>query len=476
MAAAVGLSACATTRPTTEPEHGYSQTSGSAPADTGSSSGVGTPAAGAQRGPASIDSGDGEATPPSNTQERVIPAVTRQVTRRVVRTPARSMERSIPAITRQLSRRDAVTGAVITETVVIREASTELVTIPATYETVTEAVTDQSGYTEYVVIPAGDGIGAWQTPTSTDNNSISYDSAGPYYSSGAAVAAISEPEPTYITGDGVVIPSDIFLGGIDEIEPAAGPEDNTETPTTGEVSPPPAPPPPPVTLEHPPLLIWDDLDDKDRLTEFPKKIFPDASLFLDNGLFGVSDTTPNEDLPSLFEVHAQLKDSLRIFNYESKTYEYDYGFVILVEPERIDKNAQIIKKVDGDRVGLKEFPVETWSNYVDLLFNKPQTRYRYIALVVTTIVNPGSRDNYQNTKEVLNEASKTGSNILPAVLKNYKYRRDHITHYYIFDFTTDKLKANKKYDFSELDESPSTIAVKIHTDASPILQTLISGN
>ena len=43
---------------------------------------------------------------------------------------------------------------IVTETVVVQEASTELVTIPATYETVTETVVVQEASTEFVTIPA----------------------------------------------------------------------------------------------------------------------------------------------------------------------------------------------------------------------------------------------------------------------------------------------------------------------------------
>ena len=45
---------------------------------------------------------------PSRVVERVIPAVTKQVSRRVVKTPARAIERVVPAVTEAVSRRRCV--------------------------------------------------------------------------------------------------------------------------------------------------------------------------------------------------------------------------------------------------------------------------------------------------------------------------------------------------------------------------------
>jgi len=72
-----------------------------------------------------------------------VPTVTKEVSRRVVKTPARTVERSIPAITKTETRRvKKADGTYMTVTVpvVVQEAGTELVTIPPTYETITETI------------------------------------------------------------------------------------------------------------------------------------------------------------------------------------------------------------------------------------------------------------------------------------------------------------------------------------------------
>jgi len=71
------------------------------------------------------------------------PAVTKTVTRRVVKTPAQTQERVIPAVTKQITRR-----------VVDQPARTERREIPARYETVTVQKMVEAPRTETIVIPA----------------------------------------------------------------------------------------------------------------------------------------------------------------------------------------------------------------------------------------------------------------------------------------------------------------------------------
>ena len=77
---------------------------------------------------------------------RVSPAakpLTKTITRRVVKTPASTQERIVPAITKDVEFRvEKEDGSfeTVTKTVVVQEATTELITIPPTYQTVTETV------------------------------------------------------------------------------------------------------------------------------------------------------------------------------------------------------------------------------------------------------------------------------------------------------------------------------------------------
>ena len=80
---------------------------------------------------------------PASTQERTIPAVTKQVTRRVVKTPARTQERTIPAVTKTVTRR-----------VVDQAPRLERREIPARYETVSVQKLVQPASTQVVEIPA----------------------------------------------------------------------------------------------------------------------------------------------------------------------------------------------------------------------------------------------------------------------------------------------------------------------------------
>lgn len=91
------------------------------------------------RGEAGVEATDVE----GSFMDAAIPAMTKTISRRVLKSPARTEERTIPAITKMETRRiqnpDGSFDTVM-ETVVVQEAGTELVTIPATYETVTEVV------------------------------------------------------------------------------------------------------------------------------------------------------------------------------------------------------------------------------------------------------------------------------------------------------------------------------------------------
>jgi len=72
-----------------------------------------------------------------------VPMVEKEVTRRVLKTPAATVERSIPAVTKQRTRRvqnEDGTFRTVTESVIVQEASTQLITIPPTYETITETI------------------------------------------------------------------------------------------------------------------------------------------------------------------------------------------------------------------------------------------------------------------------------------------------------------------------------------------------
>ena len=99
----------------------------------------------------------GKLPPGARMVERVIPAVTKTRTRRVVKTPARTQERVIPAITKDVTvqvKNEDGTYTEVTKTFIIQPASTELVTIPAVYETVTETIVTDEGRTELVMVDA----------------------------------------------------------------------------------------------------------------------------------------------------------------------------------------------------------------------------------------------------------------------------------------------------------------------------------
>ena len=89
--------------------------------------------------------------------ERAIPAVTKTVSRRVIKTPARTTERTIPAVTQQITARvltEDGTYKDVTTTIVVQEASTELVTIPATYQTVSETIVVTPSGKDFVIVNA----------------------------------------------------------------------------------------------------------------------------------------------------------------------------------------------------------------------------------------------------------------------------------------------------------------------------------
>lgn len=92
-------------------------------------------------------------TQAASVSERVIPPVTRTITKQVVDRPARTIERTIPAQTQTRTIRDPQTGQTRTETIVVREASTDVQVIPPTYRTIQETVIVQEARVESVTIP-----------------------------------------------------------------------------------------------------------------------------------------------------------------------------------------------------------------------------------------------------------------------------------------------------------------------------------
>ncbi len=99
----------------------------------------------------------GKLPPGARYVERVIPAVTKTRTRRVVKTPASTQERVIPAITKDVTVQvltEDGTYKDVTKTFVIQEARVELVTVPPVYKTITETVVVDEGMTELVAIDA----------------------------------------------------------------------------------------------------------------------------------------------------------------------------------------------------------------------------------------------------------------------------------------------------------------------------------
>lgn len=98
-----------------------------------------------------------------------VPMVEKQVTRRVIKTPASTQERSVPAITKMETRRvrqEDGTYKTVMDTVVVQESSTELVTIPPTYETITETIMVPAN-DKFEKAEANPVVSAKETPVST---------------------------------------------------------------------------------------------------------------------------------------------------------------------------------------------------------------------------------------------------------------------------------------------------------------------
>ena len=139
--------------------------------------------------------------------ERVVPAVPKQETRRIVKTPASTQERTIPAVTKTVARRVPMADGsfkTVSETVVVQDASTELVSVPATYETYTETVATQEASTEMVLVPiaepapAGDVIvttGTRQASSETKNAKAQVRKAQGLISVNSAISDSSRARP-----------------------------------------------------------------------------------------------------------------------------------------------------------------------------------------------------------------------------------------------------------------------------------------
>jgi hypothetical protein len=169
--------------------------------------------------------------------------------------------------------------------------------------------------------------------------------------------------------------------------------------------------------------------------------------------------TQNQNTASLMDVFDNFSSLLTKYKYQKRVFKYKHGFAILTSPERISEKAEnILDPSSNTRIKLDQHPINGIGKYLEILFTKPSTRYRYLAFIIT------ANDNVQGTN---NEATPEG---LKAVFKAGGVDSDLPTSMRDYAFTSEYKCQVWVYEFSRIDrDDPSIMKGDLFVPASPTL-------
>ena len=103
-------------------------------------------------------------------QSGAVPVITKEVTRRVIKTPASTQERIVPEISKLETRRVVKPDGsfeTISEQVIVQEATTQLIVTPPIYETITEIVVVEPNNDQFETYEVNPITAVEETPVST---------------------------------------------------------------------------------------------------------------------------------------------------------------------------------------------------------------------------------------------------------------------------------------------------------------------
>lgn len=169
--------------------------------------------------------------------------------------------------------------------------------------------------------------------------------------------------------------------------------------------------------------------------------------------------TPNPGGASLMDVFDNFSGLLNKYRYQKRVFKYKHGFAILTSPERISDDAKnILDPALNTRIKLDQHPIDGIAKYLEILFTKPSTRYRYLAFIITADDNvKGTND--EATPEGLQTVFSSGGlgSDLPNSMNDYAFTSEYKCQVWV-------------YEFSRIDrDDPSVMEGDLFVPASPTL-------
>lgn len=398
-----------------------------------------------------------------------------QVTETIVVKPAQTEYQTIPA---QLE--------TVNEFVVVQSAATELVVVPATFKTITETIVVQPASVEFTNIPA-----EFKTEIQTIVVSPTQDGRAAVTKT-FKVKKLVRPARTVettipafakqVTRRVVATPASTMERVIPALtrqetrrvlrrpERVVSREVPAETVTiTRWVAAP--------QISATPGQSWPGLIE-DRFVwpttntmPFFKPPKTDIKIDIPNATCGY---TPNNSDRSLMHVFENFSGLLNRYQYQKRVFKYKHGFAILTSPERISEDAKNIldPKLDT-RIKLDQHPINGIGSYLQILFTKPATRYRYLAFIITADDNVESTDS-EATSEGLKAIFAEGSldSDLPSSMRNYAFTKEYKCQVWVYEFSRIDREDPIAMDGDLFVPAAPALSEFAHKAGSPVLKAL----
>lgn len=358
-----------------------------------------------------------------------------QITETIIVKPARTEYIAIPA---KVERVD--------EYVLVQEASTELVTIPASFKAVTETIVVKPATVEFVHIPA-------RFKTETQIVVVA-----PARGERAAVTKAIEVKKLVSPAQVVerTIPATyktvtrrVVSSPQQNIERAIPAQTKMQTRTIVRV-------PEQLELREVPaetmtITRWISEPEPEMILssnlifekfEWPTTntmvVFepPKTNIKIDipNATCGY---TSNQNTASLMDVFDNFSNLLSEHEYQKRVFKYKHGFALLTSPERISDEAKnILDPSSNKRIKLDQHPINGIGKYLEILFTKPSTRYRYLAFIITADDNVKGTNN-EATPEGLKAIFRAGglASDLPSSMRDYAFTDEYKCQVWVYEFS-----------------------------------------
>lgn len=178
------------------------------------------------------------------------------------------------------------------------------------------------------------------------------------------------------------------------------------------------------------------------------------------------------------QVFDNFSGLLNKYQYPKRVFKYQHGFAILTSPERIAEDATNILDADkNERIKLDQHPITGVGSYLQILFTKPTTRYRYLAFIVTADDNVKSTGNAA-TPEGLQAVFAEGGvdSDLPSSMNNYAFTTDYKCQVWVYEFARIDREDPITMDGDLFVPATPTLSEFAHKAGSPILKALFNAN